>query len=942
MSSFPDLLTAFEEAVEALKVKLSQDPSLSTTYNGEFIQSIVKDIEDRWSAISAMVQGRSTFETKADLLASGEPPADKLLAEVWDDELKENNGLYGWGNGVWKKSTYDPGTRISALIPTNTTHALTGAGAFALFGSDIDNADQAAKDGVTALGFLTSQSSNIPPLEPVTDENLKSYFNADYQLTIPAGVLATDSGTANNIYLQHQLTYPLDTHPWIQAAFIVQVPAAGDQFPAFTKSFLWDPVYQPGNDEWHTADIDDRTKIVWATFQSVSTSSTLGLIGSNFGVVPGNSFSICGWGFRQMKSKPSGLMVSMLRPPFGAMGSAFNKMEQEVKSITDSLAVQREDAAFDPVDRFVNFREDDWVNAPPEQQIIPNTDAYRLSHGVSHWLKYQKGRGYSDGGAASNCYMSLGVDPEEISNKWITYVFIVRKEDASHDWPDFDTGYTWDPVQAYNITYTRVDLDEVTAMVYGSFQVLPNSESTKLLIGSRFYLPLENFYVGGWYLYINSEEPASPPEVQQSVNSRLQSIELAIDDIRGTSLRPEFDAGRVLAAYDPATWVNPPPSTAISENAEFTLSDVYGVKRWVKFEKNIGYSDGGAYNNCYLRHGVTPEDLSGKFVNYILVVRKSSELDPWPTMNKGFLWNPATSYDADVIRFDIDSLTAAFLISYQVNSNNPCNQVLVGSQFGVQSFDFYVGAWHLYITDYPLSYIPKQSVTMESRLVDLENEVARLGSGATGGVVGNSLSEHSYFALGDSITAGIGAGSDGSYAQRLNTRVAFNYFSNLAVSGCIAMPRPETGRAQLNTQINAVTNEATLITVMIGVNDWNIDSPLGDIDATMAMEYSELNQLADFSQAYRYNMETLKNKCNRARIYAILPLPTSWTALGALDEYRVVIRRVCNYLAIPVIEAHLESGIRGDDADLSPDGLHPGSTGHDILSHYIERKMTSM
>ncbi|MFH4454445.1 hypothetical protein WMQ31_10850 [Vibrio alginolyticus] len=107
MSSFPDLLTSFEEAVEALKVKLSQDPNSSTNYNGEYIQSLAKDIEDRWAAISAMVQGRSSFETKADLLASGAPPAGQLLAEVWRDSTLDDNGLYGWTGSAWEKSVYD-------------------------------------------------------------------------------------------------------------------------------------------------------------------------------------------------------------------------------------------------------------------------------------------------------------------------------------------------------------------------------------------------------------------------------------------------------------------------------------------------------------------------------------------------------------------------------------------------------------------------------------------------------------------------------------------------------------------------------------------------------------------------------------------------------------------------------------------------------------------
>nr|WP_319537224.1 hypothetical protein [uncultured Vibrio sp.] len=110
MSSFPDLLTAFEEAVEVLKVKLSQDSSKTTSYNGEIIQSIAKDIDDRWSAIQAMVQGRVVFATKADMDADLNH-AENTLAEVWNDSDQTKNGLYGKvgfaGAGSWIKSSGD-------------------------------------------------------------------------------------------------------------------------------------------------------------------------------------------------------------------------------------------------------------------------------------------------------------------------------------------------------------------------------------------------------------------------------------------------------------------------------------------------------------------------------------------------------------------------------------------------------------------------------------------------------------------------------------------------------------------------------------------------------------------------------------------------------------------------------------------------------------------
>ncbi|HCM0807710.1 TPA: hypothetical protein N2773_002527 [Vibrio parahaemolyticus] len=106
MSNFPDLLLSFEEAVAALKVKLSQDPSSSATYNGEHVQSIAKDLDDRLAEIESMVQGRLTYETKAEMDAAG-APLDVKLSEVWNDPEPENNGIYGWDGFKWLLSSYD-------------------------------------------------------------------------------------------------------------------------------------------------------------------------------------------------------------------------------------------------------------------------------------------------------------------------------------------------------------------------------------------------------------------------------------------------------------------------------------------------------------------------------------------------------------------------------------------------------------------------------------------------------------------------------------------------------------------------------------------------------------------------------------------------------------------------------------------------------------------
>ncbi|MCA2455837.1 MULTISPECIES: SGNH/GDSL hydrolase family protein [Vibrio] len=106
--SFPDLLIAFEEAVEALKVKLSSDENASTTYNGEEIISIVGDVEARYSALKALFAengGAALVGT-----ANGITVQEKFNAIVSDlNELKSSGGadLIGTSNGSDVQSELD-------------------------------------------------------------------------------------------------------------------------------------------------------------------------------------------------------------------------------------------------------------------------------------------------------------------------------------------------------------------------------------------------------------------------------------------------------------------------------------------------------------------------------------------------------------------------------------------------------------------------------------------------------------------------------------------------------------------------------------------------------------------------------------------------------------------------------------------------------------------
>ncbi|HCE5244047.1 TPA: hypothetical protein NG505_000405 [Vibrio parahaemolyticus] len=185
MSDFPDLIIAFDEAVEALKVKLSQDPNARIAYNGELIQSIAQDIKDEWSAISNMVQGRKSYKTKAAMDSDLTHPED-TLAQVWNDPVEENNGLYGKlgdaGLGNWQKSSY--GDITNAVERVNKTAGVTGFGIVEyadaaqstkdVTGSLIDGALVAGNTGVISANVNYERTDKIP----VTPGMMVTYYGA--------------------------------------------------------------------------------------------------------------------------------------------------------------------------------------------------------------------------------------------------------------------------------------------------------------------------------------------------------------------------------------------------------------------------------------------------------------------------------------------------------------------------------------------------------------------------------------------------------------------------------------------------------------------------------------------------------------------------------------------------------------------------------------------
>lgn len=106
MSTFFSLVTELETLLAQLNTILAGDGNDTVQVNGVEKDSISKAIQDRFASILAIMNGRRSYPNKAALDADTAVDEDQL-AEVWNDPIKSNNGLYGFSAGSWSKSSYD-------------------------------------------------------------------------------------------------------------------------------------------------------------------------------------------------------------------------------------------------------------------------------------------------------------------------------------------------------------------------------------------------------------------------------------------------------------------------------------------------------------------------------------------------------------------------------------------------------------------------------------------------------------------------------------------------------------------------------------------------------------------------------------------------------------------------------------------------------------------
>ena len=197
-------------------------------------------------------------------------------------------------------------------------------------------------------------------------------------------------------------------------------------------------------------------------------------------------------------------------------------------------------------------------------------------------------------------------------------------------------------------------------------------------------------------------------------------------------------------------------------------------------------------------------------------------------------------------------------------------------------------------------------------------------------------------ALGDSITEGMS--TDKIYHEYIA-----DTYPNLTVRNYgISSTEICTGGTFPNPMCERYVNmddDADLITVFGGVNDYGHNAPLGSFS---------VRDNSTFYGGLRTLIEGLLNKYPSKMIYFFTPIKyrgcnNKNTQGKTLEDYVNVVKEVCNYYSVPCVDLYNSNSLNPDidfiNTKYFADGLHPNKDGHLVLARtltYISDSATNV
>lgn len=191
-----------------------------------------------------------------------------------------------------------------------------------------------------------------------------------------------------------------------------------------------------------------------------------------------------------------------------------------------------------------------------------------------------------------------------------------------------------------------------------------------------------------------------------------------------------------------------------------------------------------------------------------------------------------------------------------------------------------------------------------------------------------SLKKLTLSSLGDSLTAG--HGNKDNWVYYINQQEQFKYVSNYGIGGSTIAIVDEDNINSHTPLVSRYTQmpHSDIISVMCGVNDRDLNVPLGDENST---------DLTTFYGALDLLVRGLVSRYNTSYIFFMTPLPTTWDTnkLGLnLDDYCNAIKNVCERYDVDVLDTHNE--MKFDFDTDTTDGEHLTSKAYkEIMAPFI-------
>lgn len=167
-------------------------------------------------------------------------------------------------------------------------------------------------------------------------------------------------------------------------------------------------------------------------------------------------------------------------------------------------------------------------------------------------------------------------------------------------------------------------------------------------------------------------------------------------------------------------------------------------------------------------------------------------------------------------------------------------------------------------------------------------------------------------------------------------------------------PSGDQGVDKCMASLTRITNLGSngtpdLILYYGGTNDCGHDDGtdwvLGTFDSTQNYHTVDLNshKWASFADAFKCSIMRMQYFYPNAKIIVMLPTYcTSYYTMGKLDQYNEVVKEICDYFGVPVIDLR-QCGINWQNKGWTlGDGIHPTAAGADMIYRYVKEKILSL